>query len=152
VSTDTQPANEERLVVGFDGSPPACRALDGAINLLRGRDGSIEVVYVAHMPSMAALSATAVGELESGFDEVEQELRAMVAEQMRGREDRWTLVRRQGLIAEELLAAAKDMAAAHPDAIVVIVVGSSSLAAHRIVGSVPVSLARHSPVPVVVVP
>jgi nucleotide-binding universal stress UspA family protein len=32
------------------------------------------------------------------------------------------------------------------------VVGSSSLAAHRVVGSVAVSLARHSPVPLVVVP
>jgi len=32
------------------------------------------------------------------------------------------------------------------------VVGSSSTAMHRVVGSVAVSLARHSPVPVVVVP
>ena len=35
---------------------------------------------------------------------------------------------------------------------VVIVVGSSSHATHRVVGSVTVSLARHSPVPVVIVP
>jgi nucleotide-binding universal stress UspA family protein len=35
---------------------------------------------------------------------------------------------------------------------VVIVVGSSSQIAHRIVGSVSVGLARHSPVPVVIVP
>jgi nucleotide-binding universal stress UspA family protein len=34
----------------------------------------------------------------------------------------------------------------------VIVVGSSSHAGHRVVGSVPVSLARHSPVPVIIVP
>jgi len=36
--------------------------------------------------------------------------------------------------------------------VVVIVVGSSSHATHRVVGSVTVSLARHSPVPVVIVP
>ena len=40
----------------------------------------------------------------------------------------------------------------HPHATVVIVVGSSSLVTHRVVGSVAVSLARHSPVALVVVP
>jgi nucleotide-binding universal stress UspA family protein len=141
-----------RLVVGYDGSPPARRALDGAVNLLQGRTGRIEVVYVAHMPSMAALSAAAVTELETGFDDIEQELRTMVGEQLRGREERWGFERRQGLVAEELLAVAKDTGAAHPGATAVIVVGSSSHVSHRIVGSVAVGLARHSPVPLVVVP
>ena len=145
-------ATDVRLVVGFDGSPPATRALDAAVNLLRGRAGGIEVTYVAHMPSMAALSAGAVGELETDFENVEQELRAMVGEQLGGREERWVLQRRQGPVVEELLAAAKDTGAAHPDATVAIVVGSSSLVAHRVVGSVAVGLARHSPVPLVIVP
>jgi nucleotide-binding universal stress UspA family protein len=109
-------------------------------------------VYVGHLPSMAALSPGAVSEMETGFEDIERELRTMAAEQLRGREDRWDLERRQGLITEELLAAARDTAAAHPTATVVIVVGSSSLAAHRVVGSVAVGLARHSPVPLVVVP
>jgi nucleotide-binding universal stress UspA family protein len=139
-------------MVGYDGSPPARRALDAAIRLLQGRPGSIEVVYVAHMPSMAALSAAAVGELETSFDDIEQELRTMAGEQLDGQEERWGFERRQGLIAEELLTAAKDTSAAHPDATVVIVVGSSSLVTHRIVGSVTVSLARHSPVPLIIVP
>jgi nucleotide-binding universal stress UspA family protein len=76
----------------------------------------------------------------------------MVGEQLRGREERLGFERRQGLIAEELLAAARDTTAADPDATVVIVVGSSSLVTHRVVGSAAVSLARHSPVPLVVVP
>jgi nucleotide-binding universal stress UspA family protein len=152
VTTETPPAADLRLVVGFDGSPPALRALDGAVNLLQGRTGRIHVVYVAHMPSMAALSPGAVGELEIDFDEIEQELRTMIAERLRGRAEGWDFERRQGLIAEELLAAAKGTSAAHPDATVVIVVGSSSQVAHRVVGSVAVSLARHSPVPLVVVP
>jgi nucleotide-binding universal stress UspA family protein len=139
-------------VVGYDGSPPASRALDAAINLLQGRAGRIEVVYVAHMPSMAALSSSAVAELETSFDDIEQELRTMAGEQLKGRDERWGFERRQGMIAEELLAAAKDIGAAHPGATVVVVVGSSSLVAHRVVGSVTVSLARHSPVPLVVVP
>jgi nucleotide-binding universal stress UspA family protein len=146
------PATDLRLVVGYDGSPPASRALDAAVNLLQGRTGQIEAVYVAHIPSMAALSPGAVSELETDFDDIEQELRTMATEQLRGREQRWGFQRRQGLIAEELIAAGRDLGAAHPQATIVIVVGSSSLATHRIVGSVAVSLARRSPVPLVVVP
>ena len=152
MSTTTPPATDLRLVVGYDGSPPASRALDAAVNLLQGRTGRIEVVYVAHMPSMAALSPGAVTELETDFDDVEQELRTMAGEQLRGREADWDFERRQGLIAEELLAAASEIRAAHPHATVVIVVGSSSQVMHRVVGSVAVGLARHSPVPLVVVP
>jgi nucleotide-binding universal stress UspA family protein len=152
MSTPTPPATDLRLVVGYDGSPPASRALDAAVNLLQGRTGRIELVYVAHMSSMAALSPGAVSEMEIDFDDIEQELRTMAAEQLRGREQSWGFERRQGLIAEELIAAAKDLGAANPHATVVIVVGSSSLVAHRIVGSAAVSLARHSPVPLIVVP
>ncbi len=146
------PATDLRVIVGFDGSPPSIRALDAAVNLLQGRTGRIEVVYVAHMPSMAALSPGAIGELEVDFNEVEQELRTMAGEQLSDREERWGFERRQGLIAQELLAAARDIGAAYPDATVVIAVGSSSQVAHRVVGSVAVGLARHSPVPLIVVP
>ena len=152
MTATTPPARDLRLVVGYDGSPPASRALEAAVNLLQGRTGRIEVVYVAHLPSMAALSPGAVGELETGFDDIEQELRAMADEQLRGLGQSWGFERRQGLIAEELIAAAKNIRASHPHATVVIVVGSSSHVTHRIVGSVAVSLARHSPVPLVVVP
>jgi nucleotide-binding universal stress UspA family protein len=152
MSTTPPPATDLRLVVGYDGSPPASRALDAAVNLLRGRTGRIELVYVAHMPSMAALSPGAVAELETDFDDVEQELRTLADEQLRTREVDWGFERRQGLIAEELIAAADDIRAAHPHATVVIVVGSSSQVMHRVVGSAAVSLARHSPVPLIVVP
>lgn len=152
MSNGTPPATDVRLVVGYDGSAPATRALDAAVNLLQGRAGGIDIVYVAHMPSMAALSAGAVTELETGFDDIERELRTRVREQLRGREERWDFERRQGIITEELLATAKDISDAHTDATVVIVVGSSSQVTHRVVGSVAVGLARHSPVPLIVVP
>jgi nucleotide-binding universal stress UspA family protein len=147
-----QPASDLRLVVGYDGSPPATRALDAAAALLQGRTGRIEVVYVAHLPSTAALSPGGIAELEIGFDDVERELRTMAGEQLANRQESWVFERRQGLIGEELLAAAREISAAHPSATVVLVVGSSSHAAHRVVGSVAVALARHSPVPLVVVP
>jgi nucleotide-binding universal stress UspA family protein len=152
VNIATSPTTDLRLMVGYDGSPPADRALAIAANMLQGRTGAIEVVYVAHIPGMASLSPGAVVELETGFDDIEQELRASVRDQLDGREERWGFERREGLIAEELLAAAKDCGAAYPDSTVAVVVGSSSTAAHRVIGSVAVHLARHSPVPLVIVP
>jgi nucleotide-binding universal stress UspA family protein len=146
------PATDLRLMVGFDGTPPAVRALDAAVNLLRGRPGHLHVVYVAHLPSMDALSPGAVAELEVDFDDIEQELRGIVEERLRGREDRWSLERRQGAITLELIAAAKDAGDAHPGATAAIVVGSSSHLTHRVVGSVAVGLARRSPVPLLIVP
>ena len=152
MNTTAVPAPNIYLVVGYDGSPPAVRALDGAARLLIGRSGRIEVLYVAHLPSMDMLSADAVAEMEVNFDDIAQELHDQATEQLRGGEERWSFERRQGLIAEELIAAATGLRDAHPDDTVVIVVDSSSHAMHRMVGSVAVSLARRSPVPLVVVP
>ncbi len=152
MSTAIPPAGDLYLVVGYDGSPPAIRALDAAVSLLQGRKGRIEAVYVAHIPSIDMMSAGALAEIESSFDEIEQDLRAAAADQLRGLEQGWGFERRQGNIADELIAVAKDVRDAHPDDRVVVVVGSSSHASHRLVGSVAVNLARHSPVPLVIVP
>ncbi len=152
MTTATPSTGFLHLVVGYDGSPPASRALDAAVSLLQGRTGRLEVVYVAHLSSTVMMSAGAIAEMEIDFDEIEQELRAQAAEQLRGRVETWGFVRRQGLIAVELIAAATGIRETHPDQSVVIVVGSSSHAAHRMVGSVAVNLARHSPVPLVIVP
>jgi nucleotide-binding universal stress UspA family protein len=146
------PATFLHLIVGFDGSPPAVRALDGAANLLGGRRGQIEVVYVAHLSSVAMLSADAVAEIESDFDDIQRELSDQVAKQLSGRDVAWELRRRQGIIADELIAAAAATRDAHPGETVAIVVGSSSHVSHRVVGSVAVSLARHAPVPLIIVP
>jgi nucleotide-binding universal stress UspA family protein len=150
VTTTTPPTGSLHLVVGYDGSPPASRALDAAVNLLQGRTGRIDVVYVAHLSSLAMLSPGAIAELESDFDEIEQQLRAAAAEQLRDRVAAWGFERRQGIVAEELIAMATALGAA--GSTVAIVVGSSSHATHRVVGSVAVSLARHSPVPLIIVP
>jgi nucleotide-binding universal stress UspA family protein len=150
VTTTTPPTGSLHLVVGYDGSPPASRALDAAVNLLQGRTGRIDVVYVAHLSSLAMLSPGAIAELESDFDEIEQQLRAAAAERLRDRVAAWGFERRQGIVAEELIAMATAIGAAGNT--VAIVVGSSSHATHRVVGSVAVSLARHSPVPLIIVP
>jgi nucleotide-binding universal stress UspA family protein len=146
------PAGNLYLVVGYDGSPPATRALDAAVRLLSGRSGTIEVVYVAHLPSIDAMSPGAVAEMEADFDDIAQELHTAASEQLRDHEERWQFQRREGLIPDELIAVATGIRDAHPGDTVVIAVGSSSHAMHRVVGSVAVSLARRSAVPLVVVP
>jgi nucleotide-binding universal stress UspA family protein len=151
VNTAITPSNLY-LVVGYDGSAPAGRALDAAVRLLSGREGRIDVVYVAHIPGVDMMSADAIVEERVTLDEIAQDLRAQAAEQLRDREERWQFERREGLIADQLLAAAKVIREAHPDDVVSVVVGSSSQALHRMLGSAAVSLARHSPVPVVIVP
>jgi nucleotide-binding universal stress UspA family protein len=93
-----------------------------------------------------------VAEIEAGFDQTEQELRTAAQERLRGRQKGWGFQRRQGMIVDQLIAVANDIRDAHADDTVVTVVGSSSEAMHRAVGSVAVNLARHAPVPLVIVP
>ena len=141
------------LVVGYDGSAPATRALDAAVRLLRGRDGSIDVVYVAHLTTAEMMSA---GRHRRDGDQLRRDrartCSAQAAEQLRGREERWQFERGQGMITDVLIKAAEKIRDAHPGDTVAIVVGSSSQAMHRMVGSVAVSLARRAPVPLVIVP
>ncbi len=153
MSAETPPVRELHLIVGFDGSPAATRALDTAARLLAVRPpGRMTVVWVAHLTSTVSLSADAVTIVEHDFDRVAQELRAAAAEQLGDSQVPWDFQWRQGLIAHELIAAAESVQAAQPGDVVVIEVGSSSSAMHRMVGSVAVNLARHSPVPVTIVP
>jgi nucleotide-binding universal stress UspA family protein len=153
MSTETPAVREVHLVVGFDGSPPALRALDTAARLLSVRPpGRIMVVWVAHLASTVEMSADAVAVVENDFDQVAQELRIAAAERLAASGLPWDFRWRQGLIARELTAAAEEVQAARPDDVVVILVGSSSSAMHRMVGSVAVQLAHHAPVPVTIVP
>jgi nucleotide-binding universal stress UspA family protein len=84
MTTAMPPARFQHPVVGYDGSPPASRALDAAAQQLQGRPGRVDVVYVAHLSSLVALSPGAVAEMEEDFDEIEKDLRAQADEQLRG--------------------------------------------------------------------
>jgi len=143
------------LVVGYDGSDPAARALEAATALLRGRDGCLTVVYVPHMPSVDMLTPEATAGMTVTFDELARDLHAQVSEQLRDREERWRFERAHDLYSDVpgvLIAVAEKVRASHPADNVAIVVGSSSQARHRMVGSVAVSLARHAPEPLLIVP
>src|SRR5580693_6221243 len=124
--TPRHPGELLHIVVGYDGSAPAGRALDAAVRSLKGRAGCIDVVWVAHLSSTVRLPANAVVEMEAAFDELEPELRAQAAGQLRGRGADWEFERRQGLIAEELIAGAAGLRDAQPGQSVVIMIGSSS--------------------------
>src|SRR5215471_2706834 len=95
------------LVVGYDKSPPAVQALDTAAALLRGRTGSITIVYVAHLTTAEMMSADAIAEMEVSFSEIARELQAQAGEQLRGREDRWEFEHGQGTITDVLIKAAE---------------------------------------------
>jgi nucleotide-binding universal stress UspA family protein len=145
----------ERLVVvvGFDGSESAYRALDASALLISGRTGTIEIVFVAHMASGAEMSADAVSESLKIFDSVEVEFAGAVRDRLSDIERRWHFQRRDGSIAHELIAVADELSHDYgQDAQVVIVVGSAMHTLHHVVGSVPVALVRRAKYPVVVVP
>jgi hypothetical protein len=115
--------------------------------LLRNSRGCAPVVRDMLARISARCGTMACVEMEAAFDELEPELRGQAAGQLRGQGTTQEFVRRQGVIADELIAVAAGLRDARLDQGVVIVIGSSSHAAHRMVGSVAVSLARPSPVP-----
>ena len=133
------------IVVGFDGSEPARRALDRAVQLLHGREGHLAVVYVASFPSTDGMSAGAVAELKETFADRGRHLSDEVRARLEDTESRWTFHRRDGSVAPELVEAAEELRREHgAEADVVIVVGRSAHQYHRLV--------RHDGFPVVVVP
>ena len=141
------------MVVGYDGSPPARHALDQAADLLRDRKGALEVVFVAHLPVGATLSAAAVVEVRQGLDEQARALGDEVRGLLAGQDHPWHFQRRDGAVAAELKAVAADMHRRYGDTVeIVIVVGGSAHRYHRIAGSVGSSVVRAATFPALVVP
>ena len=147
-------------IVGFDGSASSLRALDAAAWLLNDRPGGMEVVYVAHVPAVADVDLT--GEASAGVRQslddtardLSDQLRARLqASHLRAGAQRWHFQRRDGAIADNLIAAADQLRREHgPDAGVLLVVGRSEHGYHHVLGSVPSALERHVHYPVIVVP
>ena len=70
-----------------------------------------------------------------------------------GAAQQWHFQRRDGAVADQLIAAADELHLRHgADAAVVIVVGRSEHGYHHILGSVPQALERHDHYPVIVIP
>jgi nucleotide-binding universal stress UspA family protein len=147
-------------VVGVDGSASSWRALDAAARMLNDRPGGMEIVYVPHLSALVAASdvgGRASAEVRQSFDDATRDLSDEVrahleAAHLRGAAEYWHFQRRDGAIADQLIAVADDLRRKHgPDAPVVIVVGRSEHGYHHVLGSVPQALERHAHYPVIVI-
>src|ERR1700728_1711058 len=93
--------NQLVLVVGYDGTEPAKRALKAAAERLEDSPGRLEVVFVAHVPTTVAFAPQAAASVQEGLDTEEHQLVAQVEEVLRPTGVKWHFQRRNGEIAPE---------------------------------------------------
>lgn len=139
------------LVVGFDNTGPARRALRWSADLLRARPGTLHVVYGDHMLVDSDLSGFAHAEMDEARDVKAAGVAEAAAEIAAKAGVPYTFERRQEAPADAILSAAGGQDAAGVDGTPVIVTGRSHHAAHQIIGSVPVRLLHQSPYPVLTI-
>jgi nucleotide-binding universal stress UspA family protein len=145
------PAQPISLVVGFDNSAPARRALGWGADLLRARAGTLHVVYADHPLIDSDLSGFAHTEMEDTRDQRAAGVAEAAAEIAAAAGVPYTFERRQESPADAILSAASVQGAAEPGSPPVIVTGRSHHAAHQIIGSVPARLLHQSPYPVLTI-
>jgi nucleotide-binding universal stress UspA family protein len=139
------------LVVGFDDSEPARRALTWGADLLRSRPGTLHVVYADHELIDSTLSGFGQAEMDADRDEKAARVAEAAREIAAATGTPYTFERRQESPAGALLDAAGAYAAADPTRPPVIVTGRSHHVPHRLIGSVPVRLLHESPYPVLTI-
>jgi hypothetical protein len=150
---ETMTENHVVLVVGYDGTAPARRALLAAAEMLQKVPGRMEVVYVAHMPAYVSLSPQAIASLRGGFDLDEQQLATQVDESLRSSAVKWHFQRRNGEIAPELLAVSEEQLETEgPSTRVVLVVGGSAHKIDRYLNSTPSRVIRQDRFRVLIIP
>lgn len=135
-----------RILVGVDGSDTSLRAAAYAAGLARRQGSHIVALYVATTGGMAAGMALTAGALLQTHDVIGDELQAQVQEAMTRLGVTVTFERRRGNPYLELVRVADEL---RVDAIVV---GASTQAGHRLVGSLAGRLVRDAKWPVTVVP
>jgi nucleotide-binding universal stress UspA family protein len=144
-------ASPVALVVGFDDSEPARRALAWSADLLRARHGSLHVVYADHPLIDSDLSGFAHAEMEQDRDEKAAVVAKAAGEIAAAAGVPYTFERRREAPAEAILRGAGVQDATGSARTPVIVVGRSHHAAHQVIGSVPVKLLHESPYPVLTI-
>jgi hypothetical protein len=147
------PGAERRvaLVVGFDGSEPARRALRWSADLLHARPGTLHVVYADHVLIDSDLSGFARAEMEQARDQKAASVAEAAAQIAAAAGVPYSFERRQGSPADAILHAASIQDAAAAASTPLVVTGRSAHAAHHVIGSVPVRLLHQSPYPVVTI-
>jgi nucleotide-binding universal stress UspA family protein len=141
-----------KIVVGFDGSESAYRALDFAVDQAKARGAGL---VVAHVLEWSPYSFLTPNELEERHKRRGEELaraeEAIIAPALKKLEDKGvpvTTALKYGHIADTLIDIATNEGA---ESLIMGRTGHSSLSS-RLFGSVAGSLAQASPVPVTIVP
>jgi nucleotide-binding universal stress UspA family protein len=148
---DAGAAEPVTLVVGFDDSEPARRALVWGADLLKSRPGTLHVVYADHELIDSDLSGFGRAEMDSDREEKAVRVAEAAKEIAASAGTPYTFERRQESPADALLDAAGVYAAAEPASQPVLVTGRSHHVPHRVIGSVPVRLLHESPYPVLTI-
>jgi nucleotide-binding universal stress UspA family protein len=152
-SVDTNGRDHLVLVVGYDGTAPAQRALRAAAGMLAHSPGRMEVVFVAHVPAAAGFAPQATQVFRDGFDQDARDLRTEVDDALASSGVKWGFQRRNGEIASELLTAGEEQLVGEgPNTKVVLVVGGSAHKIDRYLNSTPTKVIRHDRFEVLVVP
>jgi nucleotide-binding universal stress UspA family protein len=149
---DPRAAQPVTLVVGFDDSEPARRALVWGADLLRTRPGALHVIYADHVLIDSDLSGFGRAEMDEDRDEKAARVAEAAKEIAAAAGTPYTFERRQESPEAAILDAAGVYAAAGPASTPVIVTGRSHHVPHRVIGSVPVRLLHESPYPVLTIP
>jgi nucleotide-binding universal stress UspA family protein len=134
------------LLVGVDGSDTSLRAGAYAAGMARRQQARLVILYVRPFSAVSGIGAGAVTSMQEAYDAVAAELRQTAEEQGPRLGIDVVFVERDGNPFAEIVRLADEIQA---DAVIV---GASTKAGHRFVGSLAVHLVRASRWPVTVVP
>jgi nucleotide-binding universal stress UspA family protein len=134
------------LLVGVDGSDTSLRAGAYAAGMARRQQARLVILYVRPFSAVSGIGAGAITSMQEAYDAVAAELRQNAEEQGPRLGIDVVFVERDGNPYTEIVRLAGEIQA---DAVIV---GASTKAGHRFVGSLAVHLVRASRWPVTVVP
>jgi nucleotide-binding universal stress UspA family protein len=134
------------ILVAVDGSETSMRAGAYAAGLARRQNARLICLYVRTTSSMAGLTPGLVGPLRLAHDSVVEEIRTSIESNAGRLGLDATFIERSGSPGSEIARAADEL---RVDAVVV---GASTQAGHRFVGSIATYLVRIARWPVTVVP
>jgi nucleotide-binding universal stress UspA family protein len=134
------------LLVGVDGSETSLRAAAYAAGMARRQRARLVCLFVRPFSAAAGMSAGATAGMQESYDFVAAELRQNAEEQGPRLGIDVVVVERDGNPFSEIVRLADEIQA---DAVIV---GASTKAGHRFIGSLAVHLVRASRWPVTVVP
>ena len=134
------------VLVAIDGSDTSMRAGAYAAGMARRQNARLVCLYVRPFSAVAGIGAAAVVSMRQAHDDVARELREAIETHSARIGIRAELVERDGSPFTEIVRLADELRA---DAVIV---GASTKAGHRFVGSLAVHLVRASRWPVTVVP